>query len=57
MNREIVDGEDFVQVRIRAKAYGLSPSGFSCTLIEVHKVLDGFTDIKIGNKTTSIRWP
>jgi hypothetical protein len=39
-----------VNARIRAKAYGLSPNGF-LHLTNVHKILDRFTGIMIGDKT------
>ena len=51
MSSEILDGEDIIQARIRGESVRSIAKRFSCTLAEVHKVLDRFAEITIDEKT------
>jgi hypothetical protein len=51
MSSEILDGEDVVQARIRGESVRSIAKRFSCTLAEVHKVLDRFAETVIDDKT------
>src|SRR5215471_17769504 len=48
---EILDGEDIVQARIRGESVRSIAKRVSCTLAEVHKVLDRFAETVIDDKT------
>src|SRR5262249_54828826 len=48
---EILDGEDIVQARIRGEGVRSIAKRLSCTLAEVHKVLDRFAETTIDEKT------
>jgi hypothetical protein len=48
---EILDGEDIVQARIHGESVGSIATRLSCTLAEVHKVLDRFAETVIDDKT------
>src|SRR5215813_13518182 len=51
MSSEILDGEDIVQARIRGESVRSIAKRLSCTLAEVSKVLDRFTETTIDDKT------
>ena len=51
MSSEILDGEDIVQARIRGESVRSIAKRLSCTLAEVHKVLDRFAETTIDEKT------
>ena len=51
MSSEILDDEDIVQARIRGESVRSSAKRLSCTLAEVHKVLDRFAETTIDDKT------
>src|SRR5215472_11170960 len=51
MSSEILDGEDIVQARIRGESVRSIAKRVSCTLAEVHKVLDRFAETVIDDKT------
>jgi hypothetical protein len=51
MSSEILDGEDIVQARIRGESVRSIAKRLSCTLAEVHKVLDRFAETVIDDKT------
>ena len=44
---EILDGEDIVQARIRGESVRSIAKRLSCTLAEVHQVLDRFAETVI----------
>ena len=51
MSSEILDGEDIVQARIRGESVRSIAKRLSCTLTEVHKVLDRLAETTIDEKT------
>jgi len=51
MSGEILDGEDIVQARIRGESVRSIAKRLSCTLAEVHKILDRFAETTIDDKT------
>src|SRR5215831_8090710 len=51
MSSEILDGEDIVQARIRGESVRSIAKQLSCTLAEVHKILDRFAETTIDDKT------
>jgi hypothetical protein len=51
MSSEILDGEDIVQARIRGESVRSIARRLSCTLAEVHKILDRFAETTIDDKT------
>src|SRR5262249_16006605 len=51
MSSEILDGEDIVHARIRGESVRSIAKQLSCTLAEVHKIIDRFAETTIDDKT------